>query len=112
MKNITLKELVPYNNDEDTFKNIIVFNGEDFGILTGTGHPMAPIEFVTTNSSLLLKVLKYLKTLVIDDDCNSSIIENKFFSDTELVYEIKDEKLIFKDEDLVPYFWNDISSLI
>jgi len=99
-----------FNHDTNEGKDYLLFDGNKFGILISTGHEMLPVEFEVLNIQLMKKALISLEEIDISST-NSTIKDNRFSFDEDLAITINSNMITIEDDELLAFFWNDISSL-
>ncbi|MAC84352.1 MAG: hypothetical protein CL624_09480 [Arcobacter sp.] len=112
LKNTLITQAVceAFNHDTNEGKDYLLFDGNKFGILISTGYEMLPVEFEILDIQLMKKALINLEEIDISST-NSTIKDNRFSFDEDLAIIINSNIITIEDDDLLAFFWNDISSL-
>lgn len=112
IKNTLITEEVSttYDFDNETGSTFLLFNHHKFGLLTATGHSMLPVEFKVFDYQLMINALINLKNTDLSDTC-VSITNDNFYFDEELLITIKNNCITIMDDDLIAFFWCNVSSL-
>lgn len=101
---------VEHNLNTNTGSNFLLFKKEKFGLLTATGNEMLPVEFKVIDIQLMINALIDLKRINLLDTY-ITINNDEFLFDEELVLTIKNNTLEIKDDELIAFFWNELSRM-